>query len=150
MGRSRIPLLFVLLLLTMGLVAGYGAIDTQPTCPSEHQDLRHGDVEREFLVQYPVFGEDVPIVDHAWVAIHDNSSVAIGSVFATRTAFVHPSNGTVDHQSQSFDGEWQTPDGNVSLWVDFNLDEAKISIENAVFERSIEGPVVEYCGPLGD
>jgi hypothetical protein len=149
MGRSRVLLLFVLLLLAIGFVAGFAAIDTEPTCPVEHQELRHGDVEREFLVQYPVLSEDLPIVDHAWVAIHDNSSVAIGSVFGARTVVVHPDNGTVDHQSQSFDGEWQTPDGNVSLWVDFRTDEAKITIENAVLERSIEGPVVEYCGPLG-
>jgi hypothetical protein len=148
MAHSRILLLFVLLLLVMGLVAGYATLDTEATCPVGHHDVRLGDIDREFLVSYRVGGDTLNLTDHAWVTIHENSSVAIGSVLGARRVFVHPENGSIDHQPQTFDGEWQSAKGNVSLWVDFRRDEARISIENAVYERSIEGQVVEYCGPL--
>jgi hypothetical protein len=132
----------------MGLVAGYGTLDTEPTCPVGHHDVRLGDIEREFVVRYEVGGDVLNLTDHAWVTIHENSSVAIGSVVGARRVFVHPENGTVEHELQSFDGEWDTPKGAVSLWVDFRLDEARLSIENRFYERSIEGSVVGYCGPL--
>jgi hypothetical protein len=149
MAHSRILLLFVLLLLAMGIVAGYATLDTEPTCPVGHHDVRFGDVEREFLVRYQVGGEALNLTDHAWVTIHENSSVAIGSVVGVRRVFVHPENGSIEHELQSFDGEWESADGDVSLWVDFRRDEARISIRNRLYERSIEGRVVEYCGPLG-
>jgi hypothetical protein len=105
MAHSRIVLLFVLLVLTMGLVAGYATLDTKPTCPVGHHDVRWGDVEREFLVRYQVGGDTLNFTDHAWVTIHENSSVAIGSVVGARQVFVHPENGSVEHELQTFDGE---------------------------------------------
>jgi hypothetical protein len=148
MGRSRVLVVFVLLVLAMGIVSGYGTLDTRPTCPVGDLDVRLGDVEREFLVRYSVGGDAVNLTDHAWVTIHENSSVAIGSVVGARRVFLHPENGTLEHELQSFEGTWTTDRGNVSLWVDFRRDVARISIQNRFYERSIEGPVVEYCGPL--